>query len=123
MPNDGMKLVNPGAWDDYNGQKLWRIDAQYSDPIYVFAPNEQDALDETVDESDFLDYLQMSADELDVLEKESKAEDGRSYEPEADGFSALGNASEYFNTDLLIMRSLGAVTAADMLTAYLAKEK
>ena len=31
------KLVNPGDWDAYHGQNLWRIDAMYSDPIFVFA--------------------------------------------------------------------------------------
>lgn len=108
--NTERKLVNPGAWDDFTGQHLWKVEAMYSKPIYVFAPCLQDALDETVDETTFLDYLKLDTSDWSEADWESNG----------DGIGmALGNAGEVFESDMIHATDLGPVTASDMLSAWI----
>ena len=102
---DTRKIVSADCYDE---NELWKIEAMYSDPIYVFAESEQDALDKVVDESTHLDYLKV--DTSDWTEEDFANPDGN---------TPLGNASEYFETDHMRVTCMGAVTATELVEAYL----
>lgn len=81
-------VVNPNDYDAYHGMHTYLLHDHGFPLAIVHAQNLQDALDETVDQSDKLDQFEIFEKELQDYNKDQQ-----------ETFASLGNAGKLFDID------------------------